>query len=233
MKKTRDRISSLLGKAGFGGGDPTTANEQFGQGGLGKGSVNQHNPHEIGGTRQKEGLLKKLQRHMVAAAYAEAGELESAQEVMSTARSLKTVLLVVEGAVPDPATFTYAVNLCKRTNSQLDILQVIEKSDAEGDYSGLSQSLAEGSHHIIGLVRKLEESKVPFKVTVRFGDINEKLRNCTKRRKDVSTVVLDSAKTRADSSDKGAWARVLENIAHQLSVPLVTVVPRNAAIAPT
>lgn len=233
MKKTRDRISSLLSKAGFGGGDPTTAKEQIGQGGLGKGSVSQHKPHEIGGRPQKEGLLEKLQRHMVAAAYAEAGELESAQEVMSTARSLKTVLLVVEGAVPDPATFTYAVNLCKRTNSQLDILQVIEQSDAEGDYSDLSQLLTEGSHHVIGLVRKLEESKVSFKVTVKLGDVNEKLRNCTKRRNDVSTVVLDSAKARADSSDNGAWARVLENIAHQLSVPLVTVVPRNAATAPT
>ena len=143
------------------------ANARSGQGGLGKGSVSQANSSEIGGKPLKEGLLEKLQRHMVAAAYAEAGELESAQEVMSTARSLKTVLLVVEGSVPDPATFTYAVNLCKRTNSQLDILQVIEKSDAEGDYSDLSQSLAEGSHHIIGLVRKLEEPKVPFKVTVR------------------------------------------------------------------
>ena len=233
MKKTRDRISFLLGRAGFGGGDLTDANERTGQGDLGKGSVSQHNPHEIGGKPLKEGLWEKLQRHMVAAAYAEAGELESAQEVMSTARSLKTVLLVVEGSVPDPATFTYAVNLCKRTNSQLDILQVIEKSDAEGDYSDLSQLLAEGSDHIIGLVRKLEESKVPFKVTVRFGDVNEKLRNCTKRRKDVSTVVLDSAKARAESSDNGAWARVLANIAHQLSVPLVTVVPRNAATAPT
>ena len=233
MRKTKDRMSSLLGKAVFGGGNPSTPNAPSGQGGLGKGSVCQANSSELGGKPLKEGFLEKLQRHMVAAAYAEAGELESAQEVMSTARSLKTVLLVVEGSVPDPATFTYAVNLCKRTNSQLDILQVIEKSDAEGDYSDLSQSFAEGSHRIIGLVRKLEESKVPFKVTVRFGDVNENLRNYTKRRKDVSTVVLDSAKARADSSDNGAWARVLENIAHQLSVPLVTVVPRNAATAPT
>ena len=233
MKKTKDRISSLLVRAGFGGRDLTDANERTGQGDLGKGAVSQANSSEIDRKPQKEGLLEKLQRHMVAAAYAEAGELESAQEVMSTARSLRTVLLVVEGSVPDPATFTYAVNLCKRTNAQLDILQVIEKSYTNGDYSDLSQLLAEGSHHIMGLVRKLEESRVNFKVTVKLGDINEKLTNYTKRRKDVSTVVLDSAKARADSSDNGAWARVLENIAHQLSVPLVTVVPRNAVTAPT
>ncbi len=233
MKKTKDRISSLLVRTGFGGGELTDADERTGQGDLGKGSVSQTNASEVDRKPQKEGLLEKLQRHMVAAAYAEADELESAREFMSTTRSLKTVLLVVEGAVPDSATFTYAVNLCKRTNSHLDILQVIEKSDAEADFSDLSQSLAEGSHHIIGLARKLEESRVPFKVTVRFGDVNEKLENYTRRHKDVSTVVLDSAKARADSSDNGAWARVLENIAHQLSVPLVTVVPRNAATAPT
>lgn len=233
MKKTRDRINSLLGKAGFRVRDSTAANEPCGQVSLGKGSVSKNNPHEIGGKPQKEGLLEKLQRHMVAAAYAEAGELEAAQEVMSTARSLKTVLLVVEGAVPDSATFTYAVNLCKRTNSELDILQVIEKSDIEDDYSDLSQLLAEGSHRMLGLVRKLEDAKVPFKVTVRLGDVKEKLSNYAKRHKDVSTVILDSAKARADSGENGAWARVLENIAHQLSVPLVTVVSRNAITAPT
>ncbi len=178
---------------------------------------------------QKEGFLGKIEQQMAAATYAEAGQFESAQEFLAPPSRPKTVLLVIEGAFPDRATFAYALNLSKRTNGELDILQVIEKSKSKDDYESLSQAIAEGSQNIVRLVRELEEAGVPFKVTIRLGDLNQKLFNYAKRHKDVSMVILDSLHARAGTGEKKGWAGVGEDVARQLSIPLITVASKEPA----
>ncbi len=67
---------------------------------------------------KKPSLRERLQQHMAAIAYAEAGEFQSAEEIIQPGpKSHNTVLLVIEGENPDPSAFSYAVNLCKRTNA--------------------------------------------------------------------------------------------------------------------
>jgi hypothetical protein len=228
MKKTKDRITSLLdGIRATCMGAIHCADAPEDQSHDEKGAHRSEASKDTGYRDEKRGgLLEKIEQHMAAAVYAEAGQFESAQEFLASSRSPKTVLLVIEGAVPDQATFAYALNLSKRTKGELDILQVIEKSNTKNDYEYLSQAIAEGSQNIVRLVRELEEAEVPFKVTIRLGDLNQKLFNYARRHKDVSMVILDSVHVRASSDERNGWAGLVENIARQLSIPLITVAPR-------
>ena len=169
---------------------------------------------------------------MAAVAYAEAGEFDAATDIAEPLVKSKTVLLVIEGESPSPEPFAYALNLCKRTNSELDLLQVIEQSRKDGDYELLSNKMTEGSRNIVALVRQLEGQEIPFKVTIRLGDVSQKLFNYAKRHKDVSMVIFDSPRLRKGSEKSQAWSRLLENISHQLSIPLVTVEQKQAMPLP-
>ncbi len=176
--------------------------------------------------KKRETLIEKFQKSLAAITYAEAGEFDTATDLLNSGRQ-KTVLLVVEGEYPDLSAFNYALNLCKRMDAELDILQVINQS-LRNDYDLLSDKISEGSRNTIGLVRRLEESRVPFKVTIRLGDVNTKLINYAKRHKDVVLVVFDSPKLKNSSYAK-PWSRLLEEISRQLSIPLVTVMEKQTA----
>jgi hypothetical protein len=178
---------------------------------------------------KKPSLRERLQQHMAAIAYAEAGEFQSAEEIIHPARKSRTVLLVIEGENPAPSAFSYAVNLCKRTNAELDILQVIEISARGEDYELLSQKMANSSRHLVDLVRQLEQTAVPFKVTMRLGEPGSKLFNYAKRHKDVAMVILDSPKAREASAKNDAWARWVRELSRQLSIPLIAVLDKQVS----
>ncbi len=179
---------------------------------------------------KKPSLRERLQQHMAAIAYAEAGEFQSAEEIIQPVpKSHNTVLLVIEGENPAPSAFSYAVNLCKRTNAELDILQVIEISAKGEDYELLSQKMANSSRHLVDLVRQLEQTAVSFKVTMRLGEPASKLVNYAKRHKDVAMVILDSPKAREASTKNGAWAKWVKELSRQLSIPLIAVLDKQVS----
>jgi Universal stress protein family len=234
MKNTKDRIASMLNAITSSGSavgesqkEPTknrTESEQT----SGTASSTQATP----ATSRLKSLSDLFQHHMAAAAYAEAGEFDAATEIAQPLVKFKTVLLVIEGESPSPEPFAYALNLCKRTNSELDVLQVIEQSPKGNDYELLSNKMTEGSRNIVALVRQLEGEEIPFKVTIRLGDVSQKLFNYAKRHKDVAMVIFDSPRLRKESEKSVAWSRLLENISHQLSIPLVTVEQKQAMPMP-
>jgi hypothetical protein len=174
---------------------------------------------------KKEGLGQKIRRHMAAAAYAEAGEYQSARDILEPQAKTKTVLFVIAGSTPDPSAVSYALNYCSRTGAELDVLLVIEKSSDE-DYSSLGIKMNEGSKNIVGLVREIEEKEIPFKITIRLGDVHEKLLNYARRHKDVVMVIYDSPKIHTSKVKNRAWTQVVENISRQLSVPFITVLEK-------
>jgi hypothetical protein len=234
MKKTKDRITSMLNAitssdsgSSQSDGKPTK-NRPGSEYSREAGSLNQATPAK---SRLKS-FRERLQHQMAAVAYAEAGEFDAATEIAAPMVKPKTVLLVIEGESPSPEPFAYALNLCKRTNSELDLLQVIEQSRKDDDYELLSNKMTEGSRNIVALVRQLEGEEVPFKVTIRLGDVSQKLFNYAKRHKDVSMVIFDSPKLRRGSEKSQAWSRLLENISHQLAIPLVTVEQKQAIPLP-
>jgi hypothetical protein len=234
MKKTKDRITSMLnaitasGSAGSEGPGEQTKNNPGSEQAREAGSSSRATP----APSRLKSLREKFQQHMAAAAYAEAGEFEAATELTEPAVTSKTVLLVIEGESPSPEPFAYALNLCKRTNAELDLLQVIEQSRDRGDYELLSHKMIEGSRNIVALVRQLEGEEIPFKVTIRLGDVSQKLFNYAKRHKDVAMVIFDSPRLRKGSEMSQAWSMLLENISHQLAIPLITVEQKQAMPLP-
>jgi len=168
---------------------------------------------------------------MAAIAYAEAGEHESAKELLETPQKSKTILLVIEGESPDSATFAHALSLCKRTRSELDILQVISNHLSKGDYGSLSEKMALGSRNMVDLVRQLEQSDIPFKLTIRLGEVSQKLFNYARRHKDVVMVIVDSPAAREESRRDKVCDRMLEEISRQLSIPVTTVLRKSPAPA--
>ena len=67
-------------------------------------------------------LRKKIEDMLSAITFAEAGEFESARELM--AGENKRVLLAIESGLREVKTMRYAVSTCKRNNADLDILVV-------------------------------------------------------------------------------------------------------------
>jgi hypothetical protein len=177
---------------------------------------------------KKGGLKDRLMARLAAMAFAEAGEFETAQEMVQSSKRLQTVLLVIEGETPDEDTFNYAVKLCQRMDAEIDILQIIDRNDNSRDYDLLSRRMSLGSTHIVTLLQRLERESIPFKITIRLGDVNQKLFNYAKRHKDVAVVVLDSPKLKAGPKKYSGWAGLAESLSRQLSIPLVTVFDKQA-----
>lgn len=172
---------------------------------------------------------QKLQRHMAAVAYAEAGEFQSARELLEPAGKPPAVLLVVEGAMADPGAFSYALNLCKRTGADLDILHVMDKSSADSEVETAGSIMAGATGIPVTLERMVEETGVTFKVTARRGAVDKRVLDYAKRHKNVSMVVLDSPRSRESSVKDKAWVRFLEEMARNLSIPITTVRPKEVA----
>ncbi len=168
-------------------------------------------------TAKKTTVREKLQNHFVAATFAEAGEFETARQILPAYERKQTVLLAVEGRVPTKATFDYAVNLCTRMNANLDILQILSRSSSEGD--GPSERLA-------ALLPGLEGKGVSFNVTVRKAKAIEILYDYVRMRKNVVTAVIDSPNLRDKEAADIGWKETLQNVAERVSIPLVTVSQR-------
>ncbi len=183
---------------------------------------------EISGESQKTGLKNRIMARLAAVAFAEMGEFEAAQEMAHPAKRLQTVLLVIEGETPDLDTFNYAMRLCQRMRGEIDILQIIDINNDAKDYELLSRRMSLGSTHIVSLLQKLETEDIPFKITIRIGDINQKLFNYAKRHKDVAVVVLDSPKNKTSNGRQNVWSGLAETLSQRLSIPLVTVLDKEA-----
>jgi hypothetical protein len=230
MKMTKDGKTSMLNADASSDSGGSEGLEELTKNSLKSGQFTEGRASDEDGpaTSRFRSLRERFQKHMAAAAYAEAGEFDAATEIAQPLVKFKTVLLVIEGESPSPEPFAYALNLCKRTNAELDLLQVIEQSRKDDDYELLSNKMTEGSRNIVALVRQLEEDGIPFKVTIRLGDVGQKLFNYAKRHKDVSMVIFDSPRLRKGPEKSPAWSRLLENISHQLAIPLVIVEQKQA-----
>ena len=176
---------------------------------------------------KKMGLKNRLVARLAAVAFAEAGEFETADELLLPSKR-QTVLLVIEGEIPDEGTFNYAMRLCQRIGGEIDILQIMDRTSDSNDYDLLSRRMSLGSNHMVTLMQRLERENVPFKITIRIGDLNQKLFNYARRHKDVAVLVLDSPKAKAGPKRGGVWSGLAESLSRELSIPLVTVLEKQA-----
>lgn len=176
-----------------------------------------------GGTPRHEDKAtvgKSLQDHFMAAAFAEAGEFETAARMVPAYRRTLAVLLAVDGEFPTEVAFDYAVNLCGRLNANLDVLQVL------GPESGCAE---EPSPELSAMLNRLEGKGVEFNVTVRRAKAGEMLFDYLRAHRDVVTAVVDSPYLRDKQSRDSSRLRTFRDIADKLSVPLVTAAQRQTS----
>jgi hypothetical protein len=176
-------------------------------------------------------LLQRLQNHMAAIAYAEAGEYQSARELLESVPKSKTVLLVIEGDAPDPASVSHALNLCKRTGGDLEVLQVLPLISGDSNDDPPGQEIEGTSGQLVPVVRRALSAGVTVRITMQKGEVNEKLFDYARRHKDVAMIILDSPRLRTNLPKDKVWPRLAESVAQQLSIPLITVMPKEPARA--
>lgn len=118
--------------------------------------------------------LKQFENDLAAAAFAEAGELETAREMMKEDRR---ILLAMTDEKKDMNAFKYAVNMCKRIGAALEILfpRVSGKKSMDHFVAELNK---EGIDHKITLVKKC---------------LKEEILNYTDQRSDILFVVVESS----------------------------------------
>ncbi len=232
MKKIKDKLTAMLNAVTFAeAGEHETAIrylDQHGQG-AGSGSPSVAESHEAP-RKDEQNLTELVQDHMVAAAFAEAGEFDMALSMLQTKKRPHSVLLLVQGETPLPEAFTHTVNLCKRLGANMQILAVSESVEGtlkETDFAP-EQSHAAG---IMALARAAEERGVSCSVFLSSGDLTRRLYRHVKQHKDVTTVVYGSPDTHSRNSRTTGVRRAMECIFERLSVPLVTVWSKNLAKA--
>lgn len=166
---------------------------------------------------------QKLASHFVAAAFAEAGDFQTAREMLPGYQRKQTVLLAIEGDNPNEATFDYTINLCRRLNANMDILQMISRGRHEE---------VEPSQALAALLTRLDREKISYEVTVREARADEVLYDHVRLHREVVTAVIDSPSLRSKEATETYWQDTFRRISKKLSVPLVTALQRESGKLP-
>lgn len=149
-------------------------------------------------------FMKQFEDIMSATAFAEAGEFETAREIL---KGRKKVLLTLTARESDTKSFKYALNICKRIGAGLEILYVsksIEKSGLLNEF-----------------FKELEKEGIPFEIVQGSGCIKEEIINRTDKNRDIQFVVIESSDTL--DLDCKRDDRVLSEAWKRLKCPLVVV----------
>jgi hypothetical protein len=150
--------------------------------------------------------MKKFNNAMAAAAFAEAGEFETARQTLKEQRK---ILLALTGEEADKNAFRYAVNVCKRIDAELEILHV----------STIDKGL-------LKLFRsELRREGIEYCFIQKNGSLQEEIQNHTDMKRDILFVVVEVSEGLNINSEKSV--RILSDAWNNLRCPLV-VVSRNA-----
>ena len=147
-------------------------------------------------------FLKTFEKTMAAAAFAEAGEFETAREMLNNNRR---ILLALSGEKSDINAFRHALNLCKRINAALDILHV---SDEKTGLLNIFKS-------------ELHKNGVQYEYIQEDGCIKEQILKHTNNKSGTLLVVVESSE-KLDINCRKA-KRNLNDFWKNLKCPLVVV----------
>ena len=149
-------------------------------------------------------IMKQMEDAFAAVSFAEAGEVETARQMMGDDRK---VLLAVKERNKDTKALKYALNTCKRIKANLDILLV--------------SSLSELDPLMEKFISGLKQEGVLYRLVRQKGCLKQAIIDYTAARKDILFVVIESSDTLdVDCSGKG---RSLSEAWDRLQCPLVVV----------
>lgn len=172
-----------------------------------------------------DGLLHHLEDQMVAAAFAEAGELHTAREILQRKPRPRAVLLVLHGDGSDFDAFMYAVNLCERVKADLEVVAFSAGVNANGTEDALpAEQIMSG--HMASLSQLADAHGVSCTLTVHAGSTDDHLFPYVQSHKEIAAVIYGSPSTHNQTKDGLGFRRALEAVAAKLSIPLVKVLGR-------
>jgi hypothetical protein len=149
-----------------------------------------------------ENLMKKLEDVMTASTFAEAGEFETAREVLRCKR--RVLLALREGEVERKA-LKYALNTCKRIRSDIDILY-------------LSTSNASENPMLNEFFSELQKEGINYRVIQKIGLLREEIKKYTDCERNIDFVVVESPAVERWDREEG-----LSKILEKIKFPLVVV----------
>jgi hypothetical protein len=129
-------------------------------------------------------LSEKLDKIFSAITFAESGEFDTAKEIMaeksasSASSASKRVLLALRGVKVDRRTLTYAMNMCKRIDADLDIMYVSRGGQISPDIEQFTS--------------ELETDNVGYTLVRVAGSLKQEILNYTNSHRDVLFVIIDS-----------------------------------------
>lgn len=152
-------------------------------------------------------LMKKIEDIMAAVVFAEAGEFETAREIL---KERQKVLLTLTGKDSDKKSFKYALNICKRINAGIEILYMSKTDEMLNRFT-----------------EELRHEGIEHHVTRKEGCIKEEIIELAKKMRDINFVIVDSSEgleTECEQTDK-----TLSKTWEGLRCPLVVVMDGSQA----
>ncbi len=150
-------------------------------------------------------LGKRFEEMMVASTFAEAGEFETARQIL---RENRRILLCLRKGQINEKTLLYAINACKRTGSGLDILYI--SSD------GIE------TEEIVDFMKSLESEGINYRLVKKTGCVKKEIVNYVNENRSIDFVVVESS----EDLDIDCREGTLSGIWHSLKCPLVVVMER-------
>lgn len=150
-------------------------------------------------------ISKKLEGLFSAASFAEAGEFDTARDMLDGDRGRK-VLLVLTGRETDVKSLKYAFSIAARTQAGLEILAAADGGTVE--FLRLCEEEA-------------RDQGVALKVTKKSGCIKEAVIKYARNRRDLVCVVVES--TEALNADCTGEQKRLAGVWEKLGCPLALV----------
>jgi len=147
-------------------------------------------------------LIKKLEDIRAASTFAEAGEFETAKEILKEGR--RVLLAVREGEV-EQRVLTYAMNTCKRVGADMDILYL--SSADPGENPTLKQFFSE-----------LQNAGINYRLVHKSGRLREEIKKYTDSERSIHFVVVESPAVDRWNREEG-----LSKILEKIKCPLVVV----------
>ncbi|NWF74986.1 MAG: hypothetical protein HXY53_00190 [Nitrospirae bacterium] len=149
-----------------------------------------------------EKLIKKLEDMMTASTFAEAGEFETAREIL---RGERRVLLAMREGEVEKKVLKYALNTCKRIRADMDILY-LSTTDA-GENPMLNDFFLE-----------LQKEGINYQVIQKIGLLREEIKKYTDCESNIDFVVVESPAVERWDREEG-----LSKIVEKIKCPLVVV----------